>query len=142
MTENSPLSFIDSNLWIYAFIKQQAVEKAVIARTLISQSKIVVSTQVINEVCFNLLRKTNVSESYLHSLILSFYKKYQVVTLDQGILLESSQLRGHYRLSFWDSIIVASALSVPVECLYSEDLQHGLRVNNQLSIINPFIGYD
>ena len=141
MTETGQLCFIDSNIWIYALIKQQSVEKSEVAHRLITQSKIVVSTQVINEVCFNLLKKTHISESVLQNLIRSFYKKYSVVSLDQNILLESSTLRENYRLSFWDSLIVASALKTQVKWLYSEDLQHGLTVAHQLSIVNPFLNY-
>ncbi len=41
-------------------------------------------------------------------------------------------------LSFWDSLIVASALAAGANVLYSEDIQDGLIVLKQLNIINPF----
>jgi len=47
-------------------------------------------------------------------------------------------LRDKYKLSFWDSIIVASALQGGAVRLYSEDMQNGLVVENKLTIINPF----
>jgi predicted nucleic acid-binding protein len=43
-----------------------------------------------------------------------------------------------YSLSFWDSLIVASALAANAEILYSEDMQNGLLIENKLRIINPF----
>ena len=47
-------------------------------------------------------------------------------------------LRSKYSLSFWDSLIVASALENNCTTLYSEDMQHQQVIDNQLTIINPF----
>ena len=38
-----------------------------------------------------------------------------------------------------DSIVVASALEAGCDRLYTEDMQHGLIVENQLKIVNPFL---
>ncbi|AHF02345.1 hypothetical protein THIAE_07895 [Thiomicrospira aerophila AL3] len=35
-------------------------------------------------------------------------------------------------------LIVATALGAKCDNLYSEDLQHGLVIDNQLQVINPF----
>lgn len=97
----------------------------------------VLSTQVINEVCVNLLRKTDFTESDIGRLITSFYEKYEVVTPNRTILLTASTLRERYSLSFWDSIIVSSALSADTPVLYSEDMQDGLVIEERLHILNP-----
>ncbi len=60
------------------------------------------------------------------------------MSLNQEILLKASELRMKYSLSFWDSLIVASALAANAEILYSEDMQNGLLIENKLRIINPF----
>ncbi len=39
---------------------------------------------------------------------------------------------------FFDSLILASALEAGCQILYSEDLQDGQRIENQLMIVNPF----
>lgn len=43
-----------------------------------------------------------------------------------------------YGLSVYDSLIVAVALLVGCETLYSEDMQDGLVIDHQLSVCNPF----
>jgi predicted nucleic acid-binding protein len=43
-----------------------------------------------------------------------------------------------YSLSYWDSVIVASALETGAATLFSEDMQNGLLVNGELRIVNPF----
>jgi predicted nucleic acid-binding protein len=43
-----------------------------------------------------------------------------------------------YSLSFWDSIIVASALRSGCEVLYTEDMQDGPEIQDRLTVVNPF----
>lgn len=131
--------FIDVNIWLYAFIETDEATKSARARTLILANKPVVSTQVINEVCVNLLRRANFTEEQISQLVESFYEKRRVIELTKSVLLMASRLRQRYALSFWDSIIVASALSAGVSVLYSEDMQHGLTVEEELQICNPFL---
>ena len=52
----------------------------------------------------------------------------------------ASQLRQTLALSFWDSLIVAAALDAGCTTLYSEDMQHGQRISDQLTIVNPLLG--
>lgn len=131
--------FIDTNIWLYAFIETDDSVKSATARTLIQETEPVLSTQVINEVCVNLLRRANFTEEQVSRLIESFYEKYPVIELNRSILLTASRLRQRYSLSFWDSTIVASALGAGVSILYSEDMQHGLTIEKRLQVLNPFV---
>lgn len=92
--------FIDTNIWLYAFIESDEVTKSAQARTLIRENEPVVSTQVINEVCVNLLRRANFTEEQITQLVESFYEKYPVIELTKSVLLMASQLRQRYSLSF------------------------------------------
>ncbi len=51
--------FIDTNIWLYSFIQSQNKEKTEIARTIIKDCEIVITTQIINEMCVNLIKKVN-----------------------------------------------------------------------------------
>jgi predicted nucleic acid-binding protein len=93
--------------------------------------------QVINEICVNLIKKAGFSEGQISKLIESFYEKYAIVEMDESLLLTASQLRQEYGFSFWDSMIVASALIADVNLLYSEDMQNDLMVRGVLKIVNP-----
>ena len=130
--------FIDSNIWLYVFMQRQDSAKAALAKSIIQHNNIVISTQVINEVCVNLLKKTSLPETELQEFIATFYKKYVVMDINQEIMLKSSKLRKQYNFSFWDSLIVACALHLNLKRLYSEDMQNGLVVEGTLKIINPF----
>lgn len=62
-----------------------------------------------------------------------------MIELTQFVLLMASRLRQRYALSFWDSTIIATALSADVSVLYSGDMQHGLIIEEALQIRNPFL---
>jgi predicted nucleic acid-binding protein len=131
--------FIDTNIWLYAFTVGDDPEKTARAKTLIeTQSAVFVSTQVINEACVNLLRKAHFSEQQVQQLIESFYAKYVVVEFSKPLVLKASTLREQHAFSFWDSLIVASALATNATVLYSEDMQDGSVIENRLRIVNPF----
>jgi predicted nucleic acid-binding protein len=134
-----PLSFIDTNIWLYAFIEDQSSDKTKRARDLINACQPVLSVQVINEVCVNLIKKANFTEEQIRLLIDAFFEKYPIINIEQEILSAASNLRQRYVLSFWDSLVVACALQIQVSVLYSEDLQHEQVFEGQVKIINPFI---
>jgi predicted nucleic acid-binding protein len=131
--------FVDTNIWLYAFVEGDDLRKSARAKSLLeANSEVIVSPQVINEVCVNLIKKAQFSEQQIRQLIESFYAKYVVVEVSKVLLLKASALREQYAFSFWDSTIVSSALHAGVSVLYSEDMQNGLVVENQVRIINPF----
>ncbi len=109
------------------------------ARTVIKDCEIVISTQIINEMCVNLIKKMAFSEIEIQNLIASLHWKYSVFELSQDILLKASQIRNIHSFSFWDSIVVASALDCDAEYLISEDMQDGFLLESRLKIMNPFL---
>ncbi len=44
-----------------------------------------------------------------------------------------------YGYSYWDSLIIATALQNDCSILYSEDMQHNQLIEGKLRIINPLI---
>jgi len=130
--------FIDTNIWLYSFIQFQNTEKTEIARAIIKECEIVISTQIINEMCVNLIKKVNFSEGKIQDLIASLYRKYTVFELSQDIFLQASKIRANHSFSFWDSVVAASALDCDADYLISEDMQDSFNLENKLTIINQF----
>jgi predicted nucleic acid-binding protein len=57
------ITFIDTNIWVYAFNKNQDPAKTRIAKENIRREPyIAVSTQVINETSYTLIRKSHATE--------------------------------------------------------------------------------
>lgn len=130
--------FLDSNIWLYAFNKSQDTRKHAVANQLLRAKGFIISTQVINEVCRNLIKKASFSDAQIKNVVVAFYKRCEVVCFDQSILLNAVSVREQYQISFWDSLIVASALSADASLLYSEDMQDGLLIDAKLTVANPF----
>jgi predicted nucleic acid-binding protein len=134
------MDFVDSNIWLYAFVRGSDASKRRIAVSVISAGPHVVSSQVVNEVCVNLMRKASFDEVKLERIIRAFHRRCVVVPVDEPSMLAACRLRSRYSLSFWDSLIVAAALASGYTRLISEDMNDGLVVENSLTIVNPFRG--
>ena len=53
------------------------------------------------------------------------------------VLREALRIRKIYRFSFWGSAILAAAVALGCDRLYTEDLKHGQIVEG-VTILNPF----
>ena len=134
-----PRAFFDSNVWLYALVGAAAPAKQARASRLLAATVPVVSTQVVNEVTANLLRKYGWSEPRVRAVIRRFYSDCDVVSHGLDLQLDASRLRERYQFSPYDGLIVAAALRAGVGTLYTEDLQDGLVVRGVLTVVNPFI---
>jgi len=134
--------FIDSNIWLYRFIVNpndpHAIPKQKIATSITNYPYLIISTQVVNEVCANLIRKANFDNSQIQELIAELAEGCEILPVALTTVQYAVTLRYQYSLSFWDSLIIASAILGDGKILYSEDMQHGLIINDALQIINPF----
>jgi predicted nucleic acid-binding protein len=136
--------FIDSNVWLYSLMTDpnstdlENDRKHSLATQLIYSVGLAISTQVINEVCSVLIRKAAFTETQIQQVIQELYDSCIVVELNAEILLNASNLRIQYGFSFWDGLIISSALSTDATIFYSEDMRDGLVIADQLTIVNPF----
>jgi len=138
MTADHGRCFIDTNIWLYALIEGQNPQKNGKAKILIAETpEIVLSTQVINEICVNLIRKAEFAELEIRMLIADFHETHLVVEIDRMVQTKASEIRDKHRFSFWDSFVAASALLSGAQVLYSEDMQDGFVLDGKLSIVNP-----
>ncbi len=100
--------FVDSNIWLYAFIQRQDENKRhEQARNLIRHSSgITVSEQVIAEVSVNLLKKGKLSELQLGRIVEAFYRRYRVLAPS----LKTHQIAGKLRANC--AGIIVSAIGI------------------------------
>ena len=139
--ESQPF-FIDSNIWLYRFIVNcsdpNAIPKQQIATNITNQGNLIISTQVVNEGCSNLIRKAGFNNLQIQNLLEELTQGCRILPVSLETLEYGVKLRDRYLISFWNSLIVASAVLGDATILYSEDMQDGLIINNGLQIINPF----
>ena len=68
----------------------------------------------------------------------TFLKVFQVTATTANTVTSALEIIGKYHFSYWDSLILASALQSTCSIVYSEDLQDGQRIEDRLTIMNPF----
>jgi predicted nucleic acid-binding protein len=136
----SDKSFVDTNILIYGLELVQGI-KHDRARALIEKlwetGGGVLSTQVLQELCVSLRRKTakpwTMEET--RSLIEN-YKNWQIVVNTPDSVIEALTIEARYQISFWDALIIQAAERSGAAILYSEDLSDG-QTYGSVRVVNP-----
>jgi predicted nucleic acid-binding protein len=129
--------FLDANICIYAFDKAEPIKQAT-AKALLSQHPCI-SSQVVIETFLACSRKLKIPQSTCEDNTRFLCDIASVTPIDSSVFNIALQLKNRFQFSFLDSVIVASALEANCTILYSEDMHHGLVIENRLTIVNPFI---
>ena len=134
-------TFVDSNILIYAYVTSNK-SKHIKAREMlykeIFNDEMLLSTQILSEftsVLFKYKMPIIEIEYYFYEIINSII----VVNLSTITLSVAYDIKKRYKFSWWDSIIVATALENDCNILLTEDLQHNQVIEGRLQVINPFL---
>lgn len=128
-------SSFDTNVVFYLAASESA--KGARAEELIRQGGII-SVQVLNESTAVLRRKHQLPWPRLNRFLSEVKTTLEVVPLTLDIHQSGLRLAERYGFSIYDSFIVAAALAADCVTLWSEDMQHGMLVEQRLRIANPF----
>jgi predicted nucleic acid-binding protein len=134
--------FVDTNILVYAHDRSAGV-KHNRARTLVEQlwhsGNGVLSTQVLQELCVNLRRKTNpplpIEET---RRLLQDYLSWEVVVNSADSVVQALDLEERYKISFWDALILQAAEVSGATVLYSEDLATNQNYGS-IRVVNPLL---
>jgi len=130
--------FIDSNTLIYAISKNSP--KCDAARQLLIKNveQIIVSSQVINEFISVCIKKNILSLEDAFKYAEEFMEIFNFSVISKTEIRLAMQVKRKYKYSYWDSLIIASALENNCSICYSEDMQHGQIIEDRLRIVDPF----
>ncbi|HZZ17639.1 MAG TPA: PIN domain-containing protein [Candidatus Sulfotelmatobacter sp.] len=134
--------FLDTNIFVYTFDPHAPAKarKAVqLIRGAANTGEGIISYQVVQEffsVAFKrFARPMSVAEA--EQYFITVLRPLLAVHSSPTIYFEALRIAEKHRISWYDSLIVAAALEGQCDRLYSEDFQHGARIEN-LRIENPF----
>jgi len=138
----SDKAFFDTNLFIYVYDgrdpskQRRAVDLLVRAW---AEGTLVVSYQVIQEFFNFALRKAEVkmTPSDAQRMLVDVFRPLHLVPPSLALIGSAIEIADRFRLSWYDSLIVAAAQHGGCTRLYSEDLQHGQRFG-PVEVIDPF----
>jgi predicted nucleic acid-binding protein len=135
--------FVDTNILIYAHDRSTGV-KHERARQLIERlwtsGQGVLSTQVLQELCFNLQHKVAnpVPVDEIRGLIRD-YLSWEIVGNGPEAVIQALEIEVRYKTSFWDALILQAAEQCGAAVLYSEDLA-GKQSYGTVQVVNPLLG--
>jgi predicted nucleic acid-binding protein len=135
--------FIDTNIFIYLFDETDDRKRTIaeqLVRMALETRSAVISHQVVQETLNVLTRKLSSpmsaenAQRFLEQILAPLWQIMPSLELyRRGLDIQSSN-----GFSFYDSLIVAAALESGCTRLYTEDLQHGQKIDG-LFIENPFM---
>ncbi len=127
--------FLDSNVIIYSFGVEE--NKKRIANELLKR-KPAISFQVLNEISNVLHKKFRVRVREIKTAIDFLSKTGRVTAIGTKTILHALDIISTHGFSYYDSLIISSALECRCRVLYSEDLNDGQVINSRLKIVHPF----
>jgi predicted nucleic acid-binding protein len=130
-----PASFFDTNVLVYLASGDAA--KADQAEAALAEGGSI-SVQVLNELANVARRKMRMSWDETHAFLNMLRGLLTVHPLTVESHETGLRLAERYGLSTWDAMIAASALDAGCDTLWSEDMQHGMVLEEGLRILNPF----
>jgi predicted nucleic acid-binding protein len=136
----SDRAFLDTNIFVYAqdagSPDKQRRSREIIAR-LADSGDGVISTQVIQEFFVAATRKLGV-EPIAAKGVLKAFSVFDVVQVSAALIYEAIDCSILNQLSFWDSLILATAASAGCSTVFSEDLVAG-QIILGVRVLNPLV---
>ena len=134
-------TFLDTNIVIYAYDASAGL-KHEIARQIMTElwtsGNGILSTQVLQEFYVNVTRKIpKPLDTDLARQIVADLLKWDVVVNGGDSILDAIDIQKRHNFSFWDAMIISSAVTGGAVTLLSEDLTDG-QIIGGVAIRNPF----
>ena len=130
--------FLDTNILLYAASSAKSEQlKRIKARELLGMEGGGLSVQVQAEFYVNATTKFKLPHDKVVRILESL-DSYPVVAASEAVFWAALQIKARYRLSYWDSAIIAAAVELGCHTVYSEDLSHGQSYAG-VRVINPFV---
>ncbi|MGQ9585537.1 MAG: PIN domain-containing protein [Anaerolineae bacterium] len=141
MTAPSHLQFVDTNVLIYAHDRSAGPKRARAKELLYDlwqSGKGCLSIQVLQEFYVTVTQKLpQPLSAEAAAQIISDLSVWRVHRPGVEDVLDAIRLQGRHKVSFWDAMIVTSAIQLGCQTVWSEDLRAG-QVYDRIIVVNPF----
>jgi predicted nucleic acid-binding protein len=136
------LVFIDTNVLIYNEDGSNQEKRDIAHQWLLQlweRGTGRLSSQVLNEFYVNVTKKLKPPmPQVLAREEVQRYAVWQPWAIDHTTIESAFTVESRYGLSYWDSLVIASAQHMGCQYVLSEDMAHG-QTYGALQVINPFI---
>ena len=134
------MRFFDTNILVYAATEQD-IRKRDIARELIRHAIEVnhdgyISTQVLQEFCNAMYKRTSRTKEQIDSMI-DYFRELLATDVTIDLVRRAMVVKEEYKIQFYDALIVATALKLGCHEIVSEDFSED-QLYCGMAIVNPF----
>jgi len=141
MIADEERQFVDTNVFVYAYDRGNG-RKQRLARELIAglweSRRGCVSIQVLQELYVTMSKKASTPlPPEAASRIIAALSEWTHHVPGAGDVLEAINIQQRYGVSFWDAMIINSAVRTGCSVLWTEDLNSG-QVYGNVMVCNPF----
>ncbi|OAI39962.1 twitching motility protein PilT [bacterium SCGC AG-212-C10] len=135
-------NFFDTNVFVYLMDNRDTAKRSIaedLIFTAVANQSGTISYQVVQETLSVLLHKMPRPITVLHAsrFFDEILQPFWTTMPSPELYRHALEIQGRYAFHFYDALIVAASLSAGCDTLYSEDMQHGQRIQG-LTIVNPF----
>ena len=136
------MRFVDTNVLLYAASTAEEDEpKARVARAILDQADVALSTQVLQEFYVQATHRRR-SDALTHRQatdLIEAYLRFPVQATTAALVLAALETRQRYQMSYWDAAILEAARAARCPLVLSEDLALGQDYGG-VRVENPFLG--
>jgi predicted nucleic acid-binding protein len=134
---NAVKAFIDTNLLVYLYSHTEQDKSRTVVDVL-CKHECIISTQVLNEFCHVCIRKMKISPADVKKAIMEIIAVCRLAYIKEQEIFLALKIQNDYGYSYYDSLIIASALESGCQYLFSEDMADGQMIENKVRIKNIF----
>jgi predicted nucleic acid-binding protein len=134
---NVAKAFLDTNILVYLYSPAEAEKQRIVIKS-INRYDCFISMQVLNEFCNVCTRKLKMPTNEIRATITKILKICYLMEVDKETADNALEIHERYGYTYYDSLMVSSALESDCEYLLTEDLSDGQIIDGKLTIKNIF----
>ena len=130
-------AFFDTNILIYLYSSDDTDKRDIVIKYL-KNTNAVISTQVINELCNVLLKKVGLSTHDVELILGNIATFITIIDVNMNHISQGLSLKESYGYSYYDSLILSTAMLEKCKYVFTEDMHDGQIINDKVTIKNIF----
>ncbi len=130
--------FLDSNVLIYAYSSDDSKKRERVEKLLNNHRVIIISTQTVNEFINVMTKKKKMTYQQVSLVLTEILINFSVEIIDKVIIRKALEIAEKHHYSYFDSLMIASAVVSDCSILYTEDMHNQHVIEGNLRIVDPF----
>jgi len=133
-------AFFDTNIFIYLYAENERGKQTICKEIINKADECITSTQILNEINNVLIRKWKMPVETVKTVQQDVRRISEVERISEDTIDKAIELNDRYGFSYYDCLMLASALDSNCRVIYTEDMSDGQIIEDTLRIVNPFKG--